>query len=306
MDWKTELSSRWAIAPVRSFSGGEIITAGFYHYKLRNRDTNDVCTIAFYGIGGGLSVVPAAYSENLKYYYKNLRSKRPTSFQDINLRRAQLVIGSIQALSGQNASGFVLNILDGYSSYSKPLMIYKSISGSGDFGYEDSIGTPTAGIDIHEGLIHVKWDEVERGLPDHDDPIAPEWNDPVIPYEDPPAPPPRGKKKVRLEADVLFGFDRHDLRPEAISRLGAVAYEINKRTAPSVTIEGHADSTGRAGYNQSLSLRRAEAVKNWFVSKGVYHAPRFSVVGKGESEPIADNKTPAGRAQNRRVEITIE
>ncbi|MEO0344608.1 MAG: OmpA family protein [Pseudomonadota bacterium] len=306
MDWKKQLSSRWAMTPVRSFSGGEGITAGFYHYKLRNQETNDTCLIAFYGIGAGLSVVPAAYSQNLKYYYKKLRSKRQTSFHDINLRRAQLFVGSIQGISGQNASGFVLNILDGYTNGSKTLMTYKSITGSADFGYEDSFGTPTAGIDIHDGVIHVKWDEVERGLPDHDEPIKPNWDYPVIPYEDPPSPPPRGKKKVRLEADVLFGFDRYNLQPEAISRLGAVAYEINKRANPKVTIEGHADSTGRASYNQSLSVRRAQSVKDWFVRKGITNAPIFSVTGKGESEPIADDRTPSGRAQNRRVEITIE
>jgi outer membrane protein OmpA-like peptidoglycan-associated protein len=305
MDWKTAASSRWAMTPVRSLSGGEIVTAGFYHYKLRNEETNDTCVIAFYGIGGGLSVVPAAYSENLKFYYKKIRSKRPTSFDDLNLRRAQLIVGSIQGLSGQNASGFVLKIQDGYSRFSKPLMIYKSISGSADFGYSDSFGTPTAGIDIHDGVIHVKWDEVERGLPDNDDPIPPSWDMPVIPYLDPP-PPPRRKTRVRLEADVLFGFDSTKVRPEAAKELGAIAYEINKRTGPRVTIEGHADSVGNKGYNQTLSVRRAQAVKDWFVKKGVFNAHGFAVTGKGETDPIADNATKAGRAQNRRVEITIE
>jgi OmpA-OmpF porin, OOP family len=133
------------------------------------------------------------------------------------------------------------------------------------------------------------------------------WRDPipVIPYEVPPPPPPTRPCKKSFEADVLFGFDSFRIRKAAEPELHKIIYELEQRSAPSVLIEGHADSTGAAAYNQHLSQKRAEAVKDWLVKAGAPDASRYKTVGKGESEPIADNGTKAGRAQNRRVEIVI-
>jgi outer membrane protein OmpA-like peptidoglycan-associated protein len=72
-----------------------------------------------------------------------------------------------------------------------------------------------------------------------------------------------------------------------------------------MSIEGHTDSIGTEAYNQGLSERRAAAVKNYLVKQGVPDGSRMTTVGYGESRPIADNKTPEGRFQNRRVEILI-
>lgn len=106
-------------------------------------------------------------------------------------------------------------------------------------------------------------------------------------------------------ADVRFGFDSYRIRSEAKSELHKLVYEIESRPAPRVLIECHADSTGRADYNRDLSRRPADAVKDWFVKVGAPDALRYTTVGKGEAEPIADNRTREGRGQNRRVDIVI-
>jgi OOP family OmpA-OmpF porin len=72
-----------------------------------------------------------------------------------------------------------------------------------------------------------------------------------------------------------------------------------------IEISGHTDSKGHDQYNQDLSLRRAQAVRNWLVKKGIA-SNRMSTVGKGEKEPIADNATKEGRAENRRIEFYVQ
>lgn len=112
--------------------------------------------------------------------------------------------------------------------------------------------------------------------------------------------------------DVLFEFDRADLTDAANRKIAAVA-EILVRLAPgrTVSVEGHSDAVGKPEYNLELSLRRAVAVSDALQAGGVA-AARLRTVGYGERFPIAPNRTadnhddPAGRAQNRRVEVVIE
>lgn len=109
---------------------------------------------------------------------------------------------------------------------------------------------------------------------------------------------------LRLEESVLFATDSSTLRPGAIDKLRALADYLNAERGVRIAIEGHTDARGTDAYNQALSLRRADAVRAAFDELGVTRA-RFTVDGRGESQPIASNTTPQGMQQNRRVEITL-
>jgi outer membrane protein OmpA-like peptidoglycan-associated protein len=117
--------------------------------------------------------------------------------------------------------------------------------------------------------------------------------------------------RIDLAADVLFDFDKHDLRPEAVPSLEKVAEVLRLRVGSPVTIEGHTDSKGGDAYNQPLSEKRAQAVREWLVKKGGASAAGITIRGWGKSKPIAPNTRPdgsddpEGRKKNRRVEITV-
>jgi OOP family OmpA-OmpF porin len=113
---------------------------------------------------------------------------------------------------------------------------------------------------------------------------------------------PKAAAKVTLNADALFDFDKSVLKPAAISSLNSLAGKVKSLTLEVIVAVGHTDSIGTDAYNQKLSIRRAEAVKKYLVSQGI-EAKRIYVEGKGESQPVADNKTAEGRAKNRRVQI---
>lgn len=127
--------------------------------------------------------------------------------------------------------------------------------------------------------------------------------------EAPPAPPPPAAptyEKLSVSASALFDFDSAVLKPEGKQALDAVGDKIRSKGASVVDVDviGHTDSIGSEEYNQQLSLRRATSVKDYIVSKGV-DAGIIDVSGMGESQPVADNSTAEGRAQNRRVDVNI-
>jgi len=104
--------------------------------------------------------------------------------------------------------------------------------------------------------------------------------------------------------DVTFAVDSTDISPSFRSALDQVAQSMIQYPNSLVDVMGHTDSTGSESYNLDLSRRRAEAVSNYLVSRGVSRA-RLAMVGYGEQYPVADNTTAEGRARNRRVEIRI-
>jgi len=116
--------------------------------------------------------------------------------------------------------------------------------------------------------------------------------------------------RIELAADVLFEFDKATLLPKAEDTLKKAAEFIRQRAAGTVRIEGHTDAKGDDAYNQRLSERRAESVRQWFVRSGLTSL-RFSAKGLGETRPVAPNAKPdgsddpEGRQKNRRVEIVI-
>ena len=109
------------------------------------------------------------------------------------------------------------------------------------------------------------------------------------------------QKPVTLEG-ALFGFDSTKLRPTADAKLQTVVDFAKKYSEAGIDIYGHTDSIGKPAYNQKLSERRAASVKAYLVKKGI-DASRITAKGYGETEPVADNKTKAGRQANRRVEV---
>ena len=123
------------------------------------------------------------------------------------------------------------------------------------------------------------------------------------------APKPAAKpkpvaEKVTFAADVLFDFDKSDIKAEGRSKLDDLAGKMKTINLEVVIAIGHTDSIGTDAYNQKLSVRRAEAVKKYLSSKGV-EGNRIYTEGKGEKQPVASNKTKEGRAKNRRTEIEV-
>jgi len=109
---------------------------------------------------------------------------------------------------------------------------------------------------------------------------------------------------LNMPSEVTFAFDSSDLTPNALNALNDVARVLQQYPDTRVNIAGHTDSTGDAGYNQRLSERRASAVGNYLAQSGVTRN-RLYTTGYGENQPVASNDSEQGRAQNRRVEITL-
>ncbi|RAU18411.1 hypothetical protein DN062_06435 [Nitrincola tibetensis] len=107
-----------------------------------------------------------------------------------------------------------------------------------------------------------------------------------------------------MPGNITFNTDQSTIQPTFIPTLNQVAKILNEYSESQVTVEGHTDNKGSLQYNQSLSERRAASVADYLVSQGV-NRPRLSTAGYSYNRPVADNATAAGRAQNRRVEITI-
>src|SRR6478735_8046900 len=119
-----------------------------------------------------------------------------------------------------------------------------------------------------------------------------------------PVPPAVAASKVTFAADAFFDFDKYVLKPEGRAKLDDLVSKIKDVNLEVIIAVGHTDWIGTVAYNQKLSVRRAEAVKAYLVSKGI-EKNRVYTEGKGKSQPIADNRTAEGRAKNRRVEIEV-
>ena len=109
---------------------------------------------------------------------------------------------------------------------------------------------------------------------------------------------------VTFDSGLLFDFDSAELRSEARENLRKLSEIMNEDDNTELLIVGHTDSVGEGGYNQGLSERRAESAARYIASQGIGSA-RVGTEGRGESEPIGDNDTEAGRQENRRVEVAI-
>jgi len=118
-----------------------------------------------------------------------------------------------------------------------------------------------------------------------------------------PAPAPKVERTIVLD-NILFDFGKAAITPEATKALDRLAVFLKENRDKRVELEGHTDAVGKEPYNLRLSGKRAAAVKDYLVKRAI-EASRISVQGFGGIKPIADGKTEAGRARNRRVEIKV-
>lgn len=135
---------------------------------------------------------------------------------------------------------------------------------------------------------------------------------PGAPIAPPPAAAPAPKpapasvrQAIVIQADALFDFDKSVVRPDGKKNIDDAMAKLAGVDVEMVIATGHTDSVGTDAYNQKLSERRAAAVKEYLVSRGI-PASKITTLGKGESQPVATNKTKEGRQKNRRVDIEFK
>ncbi|MEM8662700.1 MAG: OmpA family protein [Pseudomonadota bacterium] len=286
-------TTEWALAPV----GGVSAVVSGQHFMLANRETGRAHSLFF--LGGGFTFgVGIDVQKNLSYTC--FRTSKPVNFNDFEGKGAR--ISSVEA-----------TVLVGYSK--TYLSIY---AGSNPFGDElasvamGGLAFGKVGLKgqaaVH-GALNVKYGNgkpmglfpMVLNLKIPDLPIGPRMTRVTSKASETPL--------MAFPSDVMFAFGSASLKPEARTMLKHAGEIIVGRDIRSVTIEGHTDAKGGEAFNMGLSLRRAEAVKRWFVQHGVNGAHAFKVEGKGESDPIEPNTlpdgsdSPMGRAKNRRVEI---
>ena len=172
-------------------------------------------------------------------------------------------------------------------------------NGTNEYCWRDNFWTPQTGV---QGC---------DGVPAPAAPAAPAPAPAAAPAPAPaaaPAPAPvvaaPATEKVSFAADAFFDFDKAVLKPEGKAKLDDLADKVKGLNLEVIIAVGHTDSVGSDAYNQKLSIRRSEAVKSYLTGKGI-DAARVYTEGKGEKQPVADNKTSEGRAKNRRVEIEV-
>ncbi|MFZ9137290.1 MAG: outer membrane protein OmpA [Hylemonella sp.] len=127
---------------------------------------------------------------------------------------------------------------------------------------------------------------------------------PVAKPKPAPAPQPPAATKVTYAADTFFDFDKSVIKPDGKAKLDDLVQKVKSINLEVIIAVGHTDWIGSDAYNQKLSVRRAEAVKAYLISKGI-DKNRIYTEGKGEKQPVADNRTKEGRAKNRRVEVEV-
>lgn len=110
--------------------------------------------------------------------------------------------------------------------------------------------------------------------------------------------------KITFDSGLMFDFDSYVLRPQTKTNLSQLAETLNKYEETNILIEGHTDAKGSDTYNQELSENRAKAVTEYLTNQDVQNN-RITAVGYGETQPVADNDSEAGRQENRRVEVAI-
>ncbi|MFZ2991163.1 outer membrane protein OmpA [Ideonella sp.] len=172
-------------------------------------------------------------------------------------------------------------------------------NGTNELCWRDANWTPATGVQGCDGVPKPE-PKVAPAAPAA--PVAPPA--PVVPPVAKPVPAAPVSEKVTYAADAFYDFDKAVLKPEAKAKLDDLVAKTAGMNLEVIIAVGHTDSVGNDAYNQKLSVKRSESVKEYLVGKGV-EKNRVYTEGKGEKQPVADNKTSEGRAKNRRVEIEV-
>ena len=175
-------------------------------------------------------------------------------------------------------------------------------NGTNELCWRDSNWTPATAAAGCDGAIAARPASAPAAAPAAR-PGAPAAR-PAAPAARPAARPPAAATKVTYAADAFFDFNKSVVKAEGKAKLDDLVGKVKGINLEVIIAVGHTDSVGSDAYNQMLSVRRAEAVKAYLVSKGI-EKNRVYTEGKGEKQPVADNKTSEGRAKNRRVEIEV-
>ena len=158
----------------------------------------------------------------------------------------------------------------------------------------------TSGI-LHPDCSEKKKDDAKPATPAT--PAKPA--DPVQPATPAKPAPASVKQSITIQAEALFDFDKSVVKPDGKKSLDDAIAKMKGVDVDMIIATGHTDSIGTDAYNQKLSERRANAVKDYLVSKGV-PGNKITTLGKGETQPVASNKTKEGRSKNRRVDVEFK
>ncbi len=205
-------------------------------------------------------------------------------------------VASLFAVAAFAASGAMAQTVDNWRATDGT--VWKN--GSNEHCWRDANWTPATAAKDCDGAL--------KPAPKAE-PVAPKVEAPVAPAAPAapkvaPVPAKPVSEKVTYAADAFFDFDKAVLKADAKAKLDDLYSKTNGVNLEVIIAVGHTDSVGSDAYNQKLSVARAEAVKAYLVSKGA-EKNRVYTEGKGEKSPVADNKSAAGRAKNRRVEIEV-
>ena len=205
-------------------------------------------------------------------------------------------VASLFAVAVVAASGASAQTVDNWRA-ADGVTVWKN--GTNEYCWRDANWTPATAAKGCDGVP----------VPPPPPPVVEKAPEPakVVEAPKPPPPPPAPvvvSEKITYNADALFDFDKSVLKPEGKAKLDDLVEKVGHVTLEVIIAVGHTDSVGSDAYNQKLSVRRAEAVKAYLVGKGI-EKNRVYTEGKGEKQPVADNKTAEGRAKNRRVEIEV-
>jgi OOP family OmpA-OmpF porin len=174
-------------------------------------------------------------------------------------------------------------------------------NGTSELCWRDAFWTPaTAAVGCDGAIVAPKAEPAPAPAPV----AAPAPSAAAAPAPAPAPVVPVAAAKVTYAADALFDFDKAVLKPEGKAKLDDLVKKVKGINLEVVIAVGHTDAVGTDAYNQKLSVKRSEAVKAYLVSAGI-EKNRVYTEGKGETQPVADNKTKEGRTKNRRVEIEV-
>ncbi|MGM9515674.1 outer membrane protein OmpA [Roseateles sp. DB2] len=204
-------------------------------------------------------------------------------------------VASLFAVAAVLSSGAFAQNVDNWRSTDGT--VWKN--GSNEYCWRNNFWTPATAAKDCDGALKPEVKKVEPPKVADTPKVEPKAE-----VKPPVTPPVVQSEKVTFAADAFFDFDKAVLKPEGKAKLDDLVSKTSGINLEVIVAVGHTDSVGSDEYNQKLSVRRAEAVKAYLVSKGI-EKNRVYTEGKGEKQPVADNKTTEGRAKNRRVEIEV-